>query len=79
MLTNSLVSKQQRSAFGVQSDAADNLEAQMIRKVLHRRQCEKIKSFEQIASRLEMRGEKDAAIVLMRAASKLRAITANTD
>lgn len=68
--------KHQRTAFGVSAETADNLEAQMIRRVLHKRQCEKIKSFERIASRLEMRGEKDAAIVLMRAAGRLRAITA---
>lgn len=69
------VLKQQRASFGVNTERADCLEAQMIRRVVHRRQCEKIKRFEQIASRLEMRGEKDAAAVLMRAADKLRAIT----
>ena len=51
----------------------------MIQRVLRRRQAEKIKNFERIAARLEMRGEKDAASVLNRAAEQLRALTANAD
>ena len=79
MSTQGSVLKEQRSAFGLNTERADCLEAQMIRRVVQRRQGEKIRSFERIASRLEMRGEKDAATVLMRAAGRLRAITPNME
>lgn len=66
-----------KTVFGQDTQATDNLEAQMLRRMLRRRQCEKIRSYERIAARLEMRGEKDAATVLNRAAGRLRAITAD--
>ncbi len=76
MAMQSAVLKHQQAAFGRNTETTDNLEAQMIKRVLRRRQCEKIRSYERIASRLEMRGEKDAAGVLLRAAKQLRSITA---
>lgn len=76
MLFEGSVLKEQRRAFGRDTSASDTIETQMIRKVLQRRQGAKIRNFERIAARLQMRGEKDAATVLKRAAERLRAISA---
>lgn len=72
-----LVDTEQQPRFGRSLDATANLEAQRVRRMLQRRLFERIKNYERIASRLEMRGEKDAATVLSRAADQLRAITAD--
>ena len=69
------ISSKPAPSFGRSHNTAANLEAQLVRRTLHRRLCERIKNYERIASRLEMRGEKDAATVLSRAANQLRAIT----
>ncbi len=75
MSTQLLACEAQRPHFGQSPDASQSLEAQRVRRMLHRRLCEKIRNYERIASRLEMRGENDAATVLTRAAGQLRAIT----
>ena len=74
MSYNTLGARARKKVFGEDRLATDNLEAQMLRRVLRRRQCEKIRNYERIAARLEMRGEKDAAVVLFRAAGRLRTI-----
>ncbi len=76
MSIQGLVHDAQQPRFGRGPCGSDSLEAQRVRRVLHRRLTEKIRNYERIAARLEMRGENDAATVLVKAADQLRAITA---
>ncbi len=76
MSENEMVTQDPAPCFGQNREGSDRLEAQRVRRVLQRRLCDKIRNYERIAARLEMRGENDAATVLTRAAGQLRAITA---
>ena len=67
------------AVFGRANDRSANLEAQRVRRILQRRLNEKIRNYDRIASRLELRGEKDAAEVLQRAAGQLRALTTDVE
>lgn len=51
------------------------LEQRCVSTMLARRITEKCQNYDRAASRLELRGEADAARVLRRAASRLRTIT----
>ncbi len=77
MAMQEMTDLEQQPVFGRSLDATTNLEAQRVRRMLQRRLFDKIKNYERIAARLEMRGEKDAAGVLNKAADQLRAITAS--
>ncbi len=65
-------------AFGQEMLIADKLEDMRVKRVLARRLAEKAKNYERAAAKLEIRGDGDAAEVLLRAADRLRHITAKS-
>lgn len=76
-MNGSALRKQDAAAFGQERSTTDRLEDRMIRQALARRLSEKIKNYERAATKLEMRGEMDAAQALFQAAARLRAMTQN--
>lgn len=66
-------------AFGRTESDADRLEALRVKKMLARRLREKVRNYSRAASRLEMRGEVDAAAVLTRAADRLKTIAVDAE
>lgn len=69
------MSVQGNSVFGRDTSYQDMLEQRCVSTMLARRITEKCQNYDRAASRLELRGEADAARVLRRAASRLRTIT----
>jgi len=66
------MSVQRTSVFGTDTSYQDMLEQRCVSTLLARRITEKCQNYDRAASRLELRGEADAAQVLRRAASRLR-------
>ena len=72
------MSVDEQSVFGTECSYQNMLEQKYVAAMLSRRLSEKHESYDRAASRLELRGEADAAQVLRRAASRLRTITRQT-
>lgn len=66
------MSVQRISVFGTDRSYQDMLEDRCVSTMLARRITEKCQNYDRAATRLELRGEADAAQVLRRAASRLR-------
>lgn len=66
---------ERRAIFGQAQSPEDALAARSITEMLSRRLSEKSENYDRAASRLELRGDRDSAQVLRKAAAKIRAIT----
>ena len=66
------MSVQRNSVFGTGTYYRDMLDERCVSMMLARRITEKCQNYDRAASRLELRGEADAAKVLRRAAERLR-------
>lgn len=75
-MTNSAVQTvEKRTVFGQAASVPNTLVERSVSFALLQRLSEKSENYERAASRLELRGEIDAAKVLRRAAGRLRTLT----